>query len=151
MREALSEVVKIRLMRDEDRPFIFKSMLNTLMARGYGFEKIERQVFFENYVKVVEKILNRASSLVAVSSMDDDLIYGFMLYHFSEKTKPCIHFQYVKDTFRKMGIGKKMFDIFLSEGAAGKPIEASHMTELFSKCYEGKGITYNPFAVKGLT
>lgn len=62
-------------------------------------------LYFPAQKQVIKKLLRRAITLVAADPEDGWHTYGFVTFETA-----MVHFLYVKDTFRRMGIGRKLLD-----------------------------------------
>lgn len=88
----------------------------------------------------MDEIFKRAdiNIFVACKEDDEDLIFGYIV--FEPKT---IHFAYVKEAFRRVGVGRKLLGCLPSLDG----VEASHLTySLIELWNAGKlSINYNPY------
>lgn len=112
------QVIKIRKAKKEDINFVYSAWLrcysnNSPITQRYvrkesqkkeDFEQA-RANFFDTHQKILDTLLSKDNMevLIACDDQDEDLIYGF-----SALEPGIIHFVYVKQPFRKMGIGTKL-------------------------------------------
>jgi GNAT superfamily N-acetyltransferase len=124
--------------------FIFQTWLKVYRYKSPFGKRISNTVFFDRHHKVIERILARPSSqvLCAVDPTEHSTLYGY-LAHETASDKHVIHFTYVKEAFRRLGIAKALF-----EKAGINPREAcfTHRTYEF-EWFEPKytGIVYDPY------
>lgn len=110
---------QIRKMNDEDRSFIFATWLRCYKHDSPLTKYIRRDLFFARHKAVIEKILASCEVDVACDGNDKDLIFGYIAHE-----KGIIHFVYVKEPFRKLGIAKKLW-----QGVKNyKDCQTSHLT-----------------------
>ncbi len=133
------ESLAARKISSADHPLVYKSLLRSYKKLGAGATGIDREVYFKHHAIIVENIL-KEDGLCAVSPEDDDLIYGYILFN---KDKMRLHYVYVKEVFRHMGIA----GFLLSEiNPNNEPLTMTHRTSLFRDFLEPKGhYIYNPY------
>lgn len=98
----LKSQVQIRAATEGDLGFIFNSWLKSYKNSAYS-KFITNPVYYDMHHKVIESILKRSKVYVAVSVSDPTRIFGYVCTELSAGTQ-VIHYAYVKETFRKMGI-----------------------------------------------
>lgn len=128
----------IRDFKKEDANFILATFLRGIYYGDSWFSQIPKQVFMDNYKKVAEILVNdreRTTIKVACLQDDPDVIIGYSILSADYST---IHFVYVKNVWRKQGIGRSLLPQY--------PSQVTHLTalgkELLSKF---KGCIFNPF------
>lgn len=133
---------KLRLADKEDVGFIFNSWLksyrNSLFAKP-----ISNTVFFAEHHKVIEKLAKTSQILVACNKEDPAQIYG---YACAERVDGVfvLHYIYVKQHFRRFGIGKLLlnsFDHNFEEEAA----VYTHHTKIAEKLAAKYSLVYHPY------
>lgn len=102
--------INIRSIEMADYNFIFNSWLKCYKNNSYFAKRIRNNVFFKYHHQVVERILDRASTrvLMAVSILDPNVVYGYLVTEKFDDNKDILHFTYIKEAFRKFGIGKEL-------------------------------------------
>lgn len=78
--------------------------------KGNGF--IEDQIYRHGQRQLIERLLRSSDILVATSSEDQDTILGYIVY----QPPQTIHYCYVKEGFRKLGICRALVNLTHTEG-----------------------------------
>jgi hypothetical protein len=138
-----SEVIEVRPYRPSvDKDFLYSTWLKNYKHSSYFAKRIKPTVFFRGHQIVVDHILNKPTckALVACPKDDSETILGYIVF---EPTFNVVHFTFVKDAFRNMGIARRLLK---ESGIDTEKLMFSHWTfpidEIIRK-YEQ--ITYNPY------
>lgn len=125
--------IKTRELREADKPLVYSTMLRGLYYGCSYFGQINKQTFFQNYAKVVDKLLDVADVHIACLSEDEDVIIGFAI------TRPnIIDFCYVKPPFRKQGVARLL--------VGDKPVQyITHITLPGAAIAKSKGWKLDPW------
>lgn len=101
---AQNEAVAVRDGIPSDWPYVIKTWLRTYKQSSSMTTRIRDFIFFPAHQKLVENILRSGVTLrVAVDAHEPGVIYGFVVHE-----KNSLHFCYVKSSWRRMGIARKM-------------------------------------------
>lgn len=105
--EKFDGLYDIRYATDNDRNFILKSFLLGVYYGDTWFSKIPKRIFMDNYKKVAEALFLRCKGSIRVACLpgDPDVILGYAILNNVQNT---LHFVYVKDIWRKKGIGRQL-------------------------------------------
>lgn len=105
--EKFDGLYDIRYATDNDRNFILKSFLLGVYYGDTWFSKIPKRIFMDNYKKVAESLFLRYKGSIRVACLtgDTDVILGYAILNASHTT---LHFVYVKEVWRKKGIGSQL-------------------------------------------
>lgn len=118
--------VRIRPALEADVPFIFSTWLRSYRDSIFA-ANISTTVYYAEHHKVVEKLLK--SSEVYIACADDDIseLYGFIC---GQKIDGIlvIHYCYVKHSFRRLGIGMQLLNMF--DYDPSKASIYTHMTKV---------------------
>ncbi len=131
----------VRPMTEFDYDFILDSWLKNF-RKSPGSMTWETQSFYEFHRPRVRKLLLNSTTLVAHPSEDQEHLLGYVTY-----APGVLHYCYVKDTFRRMGVARELF----RHAELGKDCEFTHWTEYmtgilnFNKTLKFR---YNPYWVK---
>lgn len=128
--------MKIRPMRDGDVNFILSTWLRSYYEelKRYGQKGCpypKDDVFFQGHQEEIKKNLPGMTVNICVAPDDDNQIIGW-----AATDNKCLHYIYVKQVFRKMGVAKKLLESCKFE-------RYSHHTR-FSK-HICKGLIYDPY------
>lgn len=129
----------IRPFTEFDLSFIFATWLRGLYYGNSWFREIDKDLFMENYHRVVEAILARPTVEVSVACLKDDpnTILGYVVL---ERTRQTLHWAFVKEVWRRFGIAKKLID----DQAAITSV--THLTSV-GRSLKPEQIKFNPFLV----
>jgi hypothetical protein len=92
-----------------DENFILDSWLNAYRTSPWA-GTVPNNKYFEVYGEAVRELISRGSIVrVACNPDKPDQILGWLCYEVSARGDKCVHFVYVKDLFRKLGICRALF------------------------------------------
>lgn len=128
-------LVAIRPAKEADRNFIFASWLRGLYYGSEWFREIPKEIFMENYHKVIEHILARAQVSVACLKDDEDVILGYSV-HNGDK----LHYVFCKKAWRTIGIGRALIPVGTTT--------VTHLTKsAISYLRKNPNVHFNPFSL----
>ena len=140
-------MVEIRLAKANDINFIYSTWLRCYKHDSPLTKYTKREIFFEEHQKLLDRLLTKKGTTVAVAvdDKDPDLIFGFLAYE-----PKIVHFCYVKEPFRKMGIARQLFE---SQKIVPEECRATHLTYSLLDLWTAKKveITFDPYLLGGLT
>lgn len=102
--------LRIREANQEDVNFIFASWLRSYRASKWA-KQITNTVYFAEHHKVLERLLKNNKVFVACHNDDPGQLYGFICADKIDNIF-CLHYIYVKQTFRNLGIGTMLLNAF---------------------------------------
>jgi hypothetical protein len=129
----------IRDAKADDRNFVLATFLRGLYYGDSWFSLIPKDIFMANYKKVGEFLVTSPNINIKVACLkeDPDVIIGYSILSQDFST---IHWVYVKNIWRKQGIGRSL--------VPQHPTTVTHLTALgktllskFENCI------FNPFAI----
>lgn len=125
----------IRDMKQEDENFILATFLRGIYYGDSWFSQIPKQIFMDNYKNVVAALVTKATIKIACLKEDPDVIIGYSILSNDFQT---IHFVYVKNAWRKQGIGRTL--------VPQHPKSVTHLTALGKELLPKlNGCSFNPF------
>ncbi len=131
---------QIREALPNDIAFIYATWLNSYRADSHYRKTCTKYIFFKEYPKVIDHILNRARTLVACLKDDSNVIIGYLTY----EDPRAAHYAFTKEGFRQMGVLSSLWNhAFGKEDPKG--ILTSHKTRCIETTLEHYGVTHNPF------
>lgn len=133
--------VRLRPATESDVNFIFKSWLRCY-RHSFNTRGCENPVFFAQHHKLIEGLCKKASIVIACNHDDISQIYGFICSEMVDNL-PVIHFVYVKEMFRRMGVAA-----LLAENAGFKreaPVFYTHRTYSSEGLEKKFAMVYNPY------
>lgn len=129
----MENATKVRALRPEDLQFIYSTWLRGLYYGNSYYKRIKKDVYFSKYKLVLRTLLEQRPLAVKVMCLntDEDTILGY-----SVSEGDTLHWVYVKEAWRKMGVGKRL---------VGDNITAySHFTNMVKNLLP-KTWEFNPF------
>lgn len=135
--EEIEKLIEVRPTVFGDEAFIFSTWLRGLHYGNPWFHEIDKDIFMENYHRVIESILARPAVEVRVACLkeDPDTIVGYAVL---EPDRSALHWVHVKEAWRKFGVMKKLIP--------DRVVCVTHLTTL-GKTLKPKEIKFNPFLV----
>lgn len=99
--------LELRAMTPEDEAFIYNSWLTSYRGSSSHISYIPPDIYFAAHHKAIERIFQRADTSVVVACLkgDENVILGYLV-----SEADVIHWVYVKQSFRRMGIARAMLD-----------------------------------------
>ncbi len=102
--------VRLRPASEEDIPFIFSSWLKSYKASP-DMTHIDNNIFFTEQHRLIEFLLKNGKVLIACNNIDPTQLFGWICCDKIDNIF-CLHYVYVKHTFRKMGICASLLKAF---------------------------------------
>lgn len=129
--------MKIRSMLDSDVNFILSTWLKSYYEelKRHGLKGViypKDDIFFQGHQERIKELLKTASCDICTAPDDDHQIIGWIVYD-----KDSIHYAYVKQVFRKMGVAKALISRALTARSY------SHHTKYTR--HINKGLVYDPY------
>lgn len=120
---------------ETDRSFVYSTWLRGLYYGNSYFNSIDKEVFFEQYERVVDHILANSEIIIAGLTDDGDTILGYAVL-----SGPVAHWVHVKSPWRKKGIAKLM--------VAGRLLETvTHITPAGNAIRNKLKLKHNPWRI----
>jgi len=111
---------KIRAYEPSDEGFVLKSWLKSYRTAPANFRLRDRE-YYEERMPLVKHLVDRGRVLLAVDVEDPDLAFGWVCYE-----KNVLHYVYVKEAFRRLGIATELFEHSINIDGA-EPVYLTHM------------------------
>lgn len=144
----VSGLVSVRPALATEAPFVFRNWLDSYFPEQRT--RLKKTVFYDGHHRLIERLLERSTILVAASAEDPGFLYGFAVGESFGAGMPSVfalHYVYVKERFRRMGIGARLVRE-LSGGA--ETLMHSHETETGRAFGVALRSVFNPYS-GGLT
>lgn len=127
------DLIIVRPFKEDDYNFIISTWLKGLYYGNDWFEKIDKEAYMTHYHAFINSILSRPNIKVNVSALkeDEDVILGYSILE-----GPKLHWIYVKEAWRRLGISKDLITHPIST--------VTHITRLGDQL-RPKTIKFNPF------
>ena len=102
---------------------------------------ISNPVYFSEHHKLIEKLLKVSAIAVACNENDSTQIYGWACASTIDDI-PCLHYVYVKHSFRNLGIGTALLYYFNKER---KTMLYTHYTKNIHSFKNKCELVYHPY------
>lgn len=136
-------LLTIRHANDTDVAFIFSSWLKSFRDSGFLVRAVPNTIYFTNHHKILQNLIKRSTVFVACDPKDSSNIYGYVVAE-TISGSFVLHFIYVKQSFRKLGVGKALFNSFPHDGNASC---CSHLTKMGEKFLLKYNMIYHPYTM----
>jgi hypothetical protein len=133
--------IEYRDAGENDLAFILSSWLKSFRDEE-STRACPNEIFFIHHKRLVQKILSKAKVVVIVNPTDANHIYGFLCFEDTAQGR-VIHFMYVKNAFRKLGLAKTALMIHVK--TEEKPIYYTHKTYGAQFLSKMMGAVYHPY------
>ena len=100
--------IQLRTALAEDVGFIFNSWLKSYRSSDV-VKPIMNEVFFAEQHRLIEHLITQHKVIIACNADNPDQVYGFICAGATEGIFT-VHYIYVKQAFRRMGIAKMLLD-----------------------------------------
>lgn len=145
MKHEISKQIAIRTASSGDLGFIIKSWVNSNFAGSVLARRQGKKTYYPAMYELVRRFIDRGEIAVACSLDDPDHVLGFMAYEFRDQGL-CVHYIYVKGSFRKLKVGQFIFDtICQSEPDQSKKLSYSHVTDSIKFLTQARLANFNPY------
>lgn len=133
--------IQLRKPHKEDVPFIFSSWLHSYRSSLHT-KNVVNTVYFGEHHDLLERIMNRSEAVIACNADDPNQIFGYIVYERIDNAL-VVHYIYVKQSFRKLGIGKTLLQ---STGwQKGDAFIFTHDTYISAKLAMKYRAMFNPY------
>lgn len=125
---------EVRSAYESDKNFIYSTWLRGVYFGNDWFREIPSDIFYKNYQIYIDKILQRPDTKILIACLldDKDVILGYVVFE-----NDIIHYVFVKESWRKMGIAKLLSPDNLKW--------CTHLTPSGSYLRKKYNIVFNPF------
>lgn len=138
----------LRMSNTNDEPFIFNSWMKSFQSSPFA-NGLAPELYFKFQHKLIEEVFGCHMIKVAHHADDPNQIFGYIAYEYSEPQTVVIHYCFVKQAFRKMGIAKQLWTAVVGELTS---IYHTHQNENTKPAALRKlRTTYNPYLRPGVT
>lgn len=132
--------LKTRPMTEGDYPFVKATWLRNYREQSEFARPIRKHVYFDMHGRVVDAILARAKTLIAYHAAEPEVVLGFIVHE--ERMGPVVHYAYVVEKARRMGIGR---DLFQGAGLTDTASFTHRTRDAAAISARHSDLTYNPY------
>lgn len=127
----------IRDASENDIEYIYTNWLKNFRHQSYA-AIVQGPIYYDNYKKIIDHILLNAHTKVACLKENQEVILGFMTYQ-----PKIIHYIYVKDPFRELGVAKSLYQTIFKDD---EDVQITHQTKkIVSILRRKQNLVFNPF------
>jgi hypothetical protein len=144
----------VRPGREADLNFIYHSWLKSYRAswaKGTNpVRSINKEIYYMNQKEIIRYLIDQSIVLVAHNPQDYDQIFGYIIGQPSAESIGIVHYCFVKQPFRTLGIGTLLLAELrrLIGHDSELPMAATHATGVFHAALADKyNIIFNPYLV----
>lgn len=99
-------LIEVRPITVTDLPFVFSSWLKSQRRQGERAYMTNR-TYFQSEKRRITELLDHSGGLIAYNPDDVAQVYGYLIFSIVD-TLTILHFGYVKKTFRRFGIMRRL-------------------------------------------
>jgi GNAT superfamily N-acetyltransferase len=133
----------IRPARGSDLNFLYSTWLNSYRCDSSLGRSTKKSVFFAQYYGVLDAIFEKPGTATLVACLPDDesVILSFLVFG-----PGVVHYCFTKQSFRRLGIARSLFEAARERGLGAGAVEYSHKTRHAALIVDTRqDFTYNPF------
>lgn len=133
-----SELIAVRDALPSDRNFILATWLRGIFYGDSWYSEVPKNIFMEQYHKVVEYIISNPKTRVKVACLKEDpeVILGYAVLN---QDQTALNFVFVKKSWRTIGIAKQLVPLTVTT--------VTNLTKVGLSISKRKGLHFNPFIV----
>lgn len=135
--------IRYRAAIAEDANFIFNSWLRSYRNSPFA-RNISNTIYFNEQHKLLEELVKTCKVVVACNESDTSQIYGYIVGDNIDGFL-VIHYLYVKQSFRNMGIGKSLLNMF--DHDIDKAAIYTHHTKIADRLAPRFNLIYHPYVL----
>lgn len=137
-----SDLIGFRAFEEDDFNFIISSWLQGLYHGNEFFNLIDKKTYFDKYHTIIENILKTEFIHCTIACLKDspDVILGYSIFS-KTLTGSVLHWLFVKEVWRKIGIGTKLIPENTTEYSHFSTVGLSIQQQKFPQ------LKFNPFAI----
>lgn len=131
--------VLVRLASSPDSALVYSTWM-----RSYADQNKDqhRGILYKSHRKIIRNLMEKSVTVMAVMDDDPNQIFAWMC-GIRTKTGPLlVHYCYVKDAFRRLGLAKLLLGYF--EHRSGEPIICSHKGYVYKSLRDRYNLFYVP-------
>jgi hypothetical protein len=111
--------ITIRDANPDDINFIYSTWLESYRYDSYFGKSHRNTIFFNDYRKVIDRLLEISKTIVACDPSETSVIYGYLTFEPS-----VLHYAFTKGPFKRLGVFTTLFNAAFPSG----PVEYTHRT-----------------------
>lgn len=141
-----TNLIRMRAATEADVGFIFNSWLKSYRSSLFA-KHISSSVYFSGHHKFLEALIPNAEIKIACNDQDPTQIYGYICAQYIEGIL-VVHYVYVKQDYRNLGIGKMLLDQF--DHSMERASCYTHQTKIGEQLAIRFNMIYHPYLAMGV-
>lgn len=139
-------MILVRPVRPGDVPFITSNWLRCVRNSPW-VKGCPNSMYYNYHHRLLDHILPRATTLLAVNEKNDNELLGFATGEFLDEQVFVLHFVYVKDHFRLLGVAGKLLEAFLLNSNPAIKLYTAKTRDIYpiEDKLADRGYIYNPY------
>ena len=131
--------VLVRLASSSDASLVYSTWL-----RSYADQHKDqhRGILYKSHRKIIRNLMEKSITVMAVMDDDPNQIFAWMCGLRSKSGPLLVHYCYVKDAFRQLGLAKLLLRHF--EHRSGEPVICSHKGYVYKSLRDRYNLFYVP-------
>lgn len=131
----------------DDRNFIVSSWMRSFRSGSKWAKDVSAEVYKVQHQRVIMQLLANSGSIVACSPDDPNQIFGYAIYQPSAEGIAIIHWLYVKEMYRKLGIGASIYRevLMAADHDLKMPCAVTHSTHALDWAADKYNLVHNPY------
>lgn len=140
-----SEIV-IRHALPEDAAYILATWLRFYKGNSPFTKRIRHKVYYRWHPRIIEAVLSRPATkaFIAHPTGESEVIFGYLVTEWRGE-RPLVHFVFVKEELRRMGIGRALLEA--SRVDLSQAIFTHWTYDVDQILPKFPGLTYDPYNV----
>lgn len=130
-----------------DRNFIMACWMRSFRSNSRWAKLVDPDIYSRCHSQMLDRLLSDSGSVVACNPDDPHQIFGFAIYQPSLEGVAIIHWVYVKEVYRKLGIGNAIYREVLAaaDHDLKLPVAVTHDARALEWAAEKYNLIYNPY------
>lgn len=148
--EDKNRVLVVRQFNQDDISLIYNSWLKEYRYSGFS-SGVESKLYFKKHKELIDKLLAESNVIVLCDQDEPSYIVGYMVYTYDELNNLITHYIYIKNIWRKMGLGIQLYK--MAQKTNNDLIAfCTHHTKSMQKFIEKHKLPcfYNPYLLLGI-
>lgn len=134
--------LRIRPATNEDIGFIFNSWMRSYRDKGTGCKNVPTVIYDQNQHKLIERLLQNATTLIACNDEDPSQIFGYICAEYIQGAF-VVHYAYTKHSMRKFGVFSHLLNAFQHDATVAGCY--THQTSVAYRLENKYQLIYHPY------
>jgi len=131
--------VLVRLASPSDSSLVYSTWLHSYADQN---KDQHRGILYKSHRKIIRNLMEKSITVMAVMDDDPNQIFGWICGLRAKSGPLVVHYCYVKDAFRRLGLAKLLLNHF--EHRSGEPVICSHKGYVYKSLRDRYNLFYVP-------